>query len=65
MTDDEIKDQAGKIVNEYIHFWNDGKSARLFKIEHLDALWEYLVFCHNEKHIDIFDYDDSLFYDDS
>lgn len=60
--DGKIEDQVTKIINEYIEFWPNGAKFEEYNIESLDNKYYFLINAYENNIIDIFNYDDSIYY---
>ena len=56
-----IENKACQIINEYIEFWPNSGKFEDYKIEQLDLKFYYLIYAHNNKFIDIFNYNNSIY----
>ena len=61
--DERIEDQVTKIINEYIEFWPNGAKFDQYEIEYLDSKYYYLIYAYENNLIDIFNYDNSIYYE--
>ena len=62
-TENHIEDQAAEIVNRYVDFWSSNDAHfHEYKIEELDNKYYYLINAYENKIVDIFNYDNSIYY---
>ena len=52
----DVHKQICKMTDDYKEYWNVSNKERI------DCIYNYLIKAHNKKYINVFEYNDDMFY---